>query len=145
LSAPTETEIVEPRRLRDSAQFSDTLVCDDPTAPSTVEPKRRRSAIPKGADPSFEPAVDVYEVALRLKVTPQSIWNGVRRGRIRPPFYPLEMTPRWWWSEIAADVEATRCKPGDKPQRLSKSGRPLGRPRKYPKQQQPEKETVGAE
>jgi hypothetical protein len=67
------------------------------------------------ADGARVELIDVSELARRLNVSVAGAWLAVRNGRLRAPFYPLPRAPRWSWSEIQADLEATRCRPADKP------------------------------
>jgi hypothetical protein len=59
-----------------------------------------------------------------LMLSEPSIWSGVRKGTIPPPFYPLPKSPRWVLERVIAHWEkACQMKPEEKRRRHAEAKR----------------------
>src|SRR5215469_12371497 len=65
------------------------------------------SALPPSRWVPPEPA------AAHIGVSVASLWRGVADGRITPPSYPSEKSPRFNLDIIDADMARTRAKPSE--------------------------------
>jgi hypothetical protein len=86
----------------------------DPTsADPRVAPRRRgrpsRDLSPLPPSPWVGPEI----AAARIGVSIATLWRGVSDGRISPPSYPSEKTPRFNIEVLDADMSRARAKPSE--------------------------------
>jgi hypothetical protein len=79
------------------------------------EPIKRRRGRPRRQRTSLPPRrwATPEEAAAHLGVHVMTLWRGVNDGRITPPSYPSEKSPRFDLDILDADMVRTRAKPSE--------------------------------
>jgi hypothetical protein len=86
----------------------------DPTSANPPAAPRRRGRPPRDISPLPPPRwVTAEAAAARLCISVATLWRGVDDGRITPPSYPSEKTPRFNLDVLDADMERARAKPSE--------------------------------
>jgi hypothetical protein len=69
----------------------------------------------KLVEPTDEEVISAETLAKKLDISEARLWQAVRSGDIRQPTYKVGLrSPRWFWSEVRADLSADREKPQDR-------------------------------
>jgi hypothetical protein len=86
----------------------------DPTSADPPVAPRRRGRPPRDMSPlPASPWVPPEIAAARIGVSIATLWRGVANGRITPPCYPAEKTPRFHVYVLDADMSRARAKPSE--------------------------------
>jgi hypothetical protein len=68
--------------------------------------------------------VGMQGITESLMLTEPSIWSGVRKGTIPPPFYPQPKSPRWVLEQVIAHMAKTcQMTPAEKRRRHAEAKR----------------------
>lgn len=86
-----------------------------PTKPKGRGAQKRGPGRPPNAEtPLPSPAYLRPDAATAyIGCTVATLWNGVRSGRITPPAYPSEKSPRFHIATLDADTERARARPSE--------------------------------